>query len=424
MAYNDFGNVTSTTIVWSDGTTDKTLTQESTFNEAGSLVKSKDLAGNIIENQYNVADILVASIDKFGQKTEYTYDVNNRQIKVVNSDGSTTYTVYDAEGRVLVEQESVIGSNETTGTRYVYDSIGRTIRVEKLVGLDIQIQNGVSKLFSSGNVVASSSVAYDAIGQKLQETDSKGNTTKYEYNAAGYNTAIVDALGGRTEFTYDANGRRTAVKDALGYVVTYEYDANGQKIKTIYPDGSSSTSVYNKAGYEVEFIDAAGITSKKIYDDFNRLIQVVKQGREGQGDVIKWEYAYNEYNRLLSVKDPRGNATLFTYDHLNRPVSRTLPMGQQESTEYNTLGQIVKQIDFKGNVTAYSYDDHGRLYKKSYFSPNATTSSDEETFVYDSNNRITQVIATQKALSAENDKKKIYEFRYDLNGQITQKTTL
>ena len=97
----------------------------------------------------------------------------------------------------------------------------------------------------------------------------------------------------------------------------------------------------------------------------------------------------------MSIKDPKGNITTFTYDYAGRQLSRTLPMGQKETVEYNRYGQLSKQIDFKGQITEFIYDTLGRQLSQKYFAAGSSSATEEITFTYDDLGRTKTIVTPQ-----------------------------
>ena len=73
-------------------------------------------------------------------------------------------------------------------------------------------------------------VAYDALGRQIANTDGRGNTRQTEYNSLGQRSASIDALGNRTTYSYDQFSNLASVTDPLGNATIYEYNLRGNKV--------------------------------------------------------------------------------------------------------------------------------------------------------------------------------------------------
>ena len=134
---------------------------------------------------------------------------------------------------------------------------------------------------------------------------------------------------------------------------------------------------------------------------------------EVNGETPRWEYSYNQYGQRISIKDPKGNVTNFTYDYAGRQLSRTLPMGQKETVEYNTFAQLVKQTDFKGQSVEYIYDNLGRKTALKYFAASSSSATEEISFTYDDLGRTKTVVTPQGTT----------ENTYNSRGELVQIST-
>ncbi len=98
------------------------------------------------------------------------------------------------------------------------------------------------------------------------------------------------------------------------------------------------------------------------------LIAVPKtaEGLCEQNDVRVYQYAYDEQGDQVSIIDPKGHETRFSYDDRGRELTRTLPIGVEttgiatdcvEQKFYDEQGRLDYEVSFEGVVTSYVYDD-------------------------------------------------------------------
>lgn len=423
LGYDSSGNMTSSSFTWNGNGISKEITIQTFYNDAAQAVKSIDAEGNTSTMEYDANGKVVRTTDVHGNISQTIYNTFGNAIENRNSDGTVSRTVYDSNGREYISQNAHVDGETAIGSRSIYDSVGRVIRVEQLENVVVNVINNTS-VFVSADIISSTSTVYDAAGQAIQQVDANGNVTQYEFDATGRNIATIDALGNRTEFTFDALGRQTSMKDPQGNIISYEYDALGRKTKTIFPNGTFASIKYNNLGQKIEETDVAGLVTKYEYDQAGRLTAVVKP--EINGEVPRWEYTYNQYGQRTSIKDPKGNVTNFTYDYAGRQLSRTLPMRQKETVEYNRYGQLAKQTDFKGQMVEIVYDTLGRKTTQKYYAAGSTTSTEETRFIYDGMGRIQSVV--QDGFETSDDgtlQPSLRETAYAYNGrgELTQIST-
>jgi YD repeat-containing protein len=79
-------------------------------------------------------------------------------------------------------------------------------------------------------------------------------------------------------------------------------------------------------------------------------------------DGITWHYGYNDTTSdLLSVRDPEGNITSFTYDSSHNIKDITAPNGKHPLTnEYDAQGRLVSHTDAFGNQIKYTHNTDAR----------------------------------------------------------------
>ena len=227
---------------------------------------------------------------------------------------------------------------------------------------------GVSLMDVSVSAVTNT-VAYDALGRQISNTDGRGNTTHAEYNAVGQHSASIDALGNRTTYAYDQFGNLASVTDPLGNATVYEYDLRGRKT---YEGGAT---------YPVRYT----------YDIFGNKTSMTTYRDEslgpGSGDVTTW--LYDEASNCMTNKvyaDGKGPKYSYTPD-----------------------GKLSRRIWARGITTDYAYDGWGNLTNMVY-SDNTPAIS----LVYDALGRQTEA----------HDAAGMTTFLYDTFGSLTNETVI
>ena len=258
----------------------------------------------------------------------------------------------DVRGNVT-ENELLVSSPFVTSRQTVPYATNRPLAVSRY-GVELQTVS-VSAVTNT--------VAYDALGRQISNTDGRGNTRQTEYNSLGQRSASIDALGNRTTYSYDQFGNLASVTDPLGNATIYEYDLRGYKT---YEGGAT---------YPVRYT----------YDIFGNKTTMMTYRNESlgpnSGDVTTWlydvasggmtnkvyadgkgpTYSYTPNGKLSRRTWARGIMTDYVYDGwgnlTNTVYSDDTPT---ISLVYNAFGRQTEAHDAAG-VTTFAYDDFGSL---------------------------------------------------------------
>jgi len=269
--------------------------------------------------------------------TTYAYDAAGRLITTTDALSGTSVTEYDILGR----RTATINA-EGQRTTYAYDAAGRLITTTA---------NFVDGSFSASypDEDVQTVIHYNALGQRMAQTDALGHTTQFTYDGAGRLHEQIDPLGHITHYTYDALGRRTAVTDPDGVVTTYHYDALGRQVEVCDALNHCASYTYDAAGHQTTLTNANAIITRYAYDGQDRLIAVTENYTQSdQKDSqtnINTTYTYDVDGNLTQIHDALGHNTVYTY---------------------NQAGQRVAEANALGYVTRYVYDGHGRQVQSVY----------------------------------------------------------
>ena len=173
----------------------------------------------------------------------------------------------------------------------------------------------------------------DNVGNDLvEETDARGNTTKYTVNPDNSrNEEVVDRCGNKTVYEYDAAGRITKVTNEI---------------------------------YEVETEEAKNPTVSYKYDSFDNMTEIAR------GDGMKYQLKYNAFHNLESIGiegKTDGDLIKYTYKNGNgRLKEMAYANGDKMKATYNSIGQMIaeKWYNYRNTLTAhykYVYDGQGNI---------------------------------------------------------------
>lgn len=242
---------------------------------------------------------------------------------------------------------------------------------------------------------------YDRVGNVIETTDGRGNSTRYIVNAlnqversisaapfnyehvyiydandnvvreevqnVGTNGPGLDASV-TTTYQYDILDNRIAKTEEVstGEILTtrYEYDRNENQTRIISPEGNVMERVYDERNLVFTLTRGAGSpdtsTQTFTYDDNGNLIKTVDaedNNADGLGEATL--VVYDGYDRKLRTIDAVGNVTTYRYDPAsNMTRERSFGLNGGPSPESNTgAGNVLlKEVE-------YRYDELNRRFE-------------------------------------------------------------
>ncbi|WHN66080.1 LysM peptidoglycan-binding domain-containing protein [Cysteiniphilum sp. QT6929] len=392
------------------------------YDQAGQKQAEIDSAGYLTEYHYG-QDGLLVSKTRFGNKIAQMpafAEVANLQLQALRPqksahDQTVTYA-YDAKGN-LIQSVDAYG----TISRFSYDAMGNLTQSEvgHFVGeqandyADVRtIQN---KYDLQGHLIArldANAVALLTQAKSQQEIDSIWQTksTRFSYDAIGNKIIETDPLGHVSYFYYDQNGRLSYSVDGSGGVTSIHYDSFGQvteKIRyaqavdhnALNPNEVSSLEKqlkttaqdihlkyqYDSRGNLTEVIDGLHHITHKVYDAFADVVEqsqdvgVANTQTNPEQRIDRFEYdamgqllkttqdvgglnaiktqSYDAFGRLIKQTDAAGLSIEHQYDALGREITLTRADGTTNRISYDAFGRKLTQEDALGNITTISYDD-------------------------------------------------------------------
>ena len=360
--------------------------------------------------------------------TATTYTLDGQAASTIDGRGYQTAYQYDAFGDVsqvqtqLSQPGSALSTSNSTTTTYRYDALGQRLGETDGVG---------------SAAARSTSAVYDAFGRVTQTTDGNGNVVTYAYDALGRQVSssqVVQGVTRSTQTTYDAFGHVLTQTDALGHVTTYQYDVAHHSVTLTTPDGVTMTTVQDAFGDTVSVTDGAGHTTTSTYDADGRVLtttdalgQVSTNQYDADGDLLQSTdasgrvvtYTYDANGQVLTrTVDPSGlhQVTTYTYDGLGRTLRVTDPMGVVTTMSYDADSDVLTQVQDAGGLnltTTYTYDGAGKALTVTVGSGAAATTTQ---FIYDSLERLSQQIVDPSGLH------QAISYAYDANSNVVSVT--
>jgi YD repeat-containing protein len=360
--------------------------------------------------------------------TTYQYDNMGRVTSISYPDGGGSSICYTDTGGSCPEAQAAIPpqasvpyslyTNTTTGTTtypiltmHNYDGWGRQYRSSVLN--DLQGATFVDTTYDWEGRVASisnpyrntpdgftTSYTYDALGRKTTQTQPDGNTQQWCYDGIATNgptncpklytsngftpvtwTDVFDETGRHTQQVFDALGHLGTVTEPdpvsghLALETDYAYDFYGDLLTVNQNGASGSSPVQRQFNYDMPSRVSWACNPEALGQGQNC------NSYNASGGSVGTSYFYDGNSNLIQKIDNRSITTNYSYDALNRLLSKTYsndPSGTASSCyQYdgaktsNLSGRLVAQWTQEGaclssssvqtKTTILAYDAMGRL---------------------------------------------------------------
>ncbi|WP_210251425.1 RHS repeat-associated core domain-containing protein [Neorhizobium sp. P12A] len=295
--------------------------------------------------------------DGTSQVRTFAYDTNGNLTQATDPSGRITYYSYtNGIDVAAVSQASQFGSR-TTVDQFIYNGQHRPI-------------------FHSDAAGRTSTMEYNAAGQRTTLTDALGEKTNYQYDPSANLASIVNANDATAaSYTYDGFARVRTYTDSEGRTVSYDYDAANRPTKITYPDGTSQRYTYDRLDL-ISYEDREARRWQYQYDADRRVVGIVDPA--GQKTTL----GYDPAGHLVSLTDPKGNVTSWTYDVQGRRTSKTYADGKVYTYTYeNTTSRLKSTLDALNQTKQYSYAVDDSVTGLAYL--NAVNPTPSVSFTYD-----------------------------------------
>jgi RHS repeat-associated protein len=329
-----------------------------------SITNGYDGLGNLTRRRFQIDNVFEDfSYNSRGQLTQRIHPDNGSGHRRVDRyvyyasgpmNGYLRHAIIDATGFALTNTFEYDARGNVTrwidprgkDTQYIVnqlDQVVRQISREVRDGTGIRYQKDYY-YDANNNVTLVDVQNLDENGVLLPNTHF---TTTYEYDLLNYMTRKTEEVEpGQfivTEYAYDGNRNLTEIRKGEATagrqpanIVRFEYDERDLLFREIRAPGTPEQS-----------------TTQYDYDGNKNLIRVI-QGLEAASHIT--ELTYDGYDRLVAVRDPMGNETLFNYDENGNLVRRRVN------------GEVVDLAGNANNVrlsdVQYEYDPMNRLIRQ------------------------------------------------------------
>ncbi len=330
--------------------------------------------GKTASYSYDSSGYLTETVDVAGNHTLYTYDADGYMTGMTVGGKTATFT-YDATvvPKRLATVTDALGNTQSYQKAYSPGNVA----VDPLGNKSYYANAGASSLCSPAGTGTQDPLGFTTQkvytdGLLTSYTDSLGLARSLTYDAAGNMTSYQTRPGYQaTTLTYDANNNPISMTTPVGGTFNFQHDDNHNLTAVQSPLGNTHSMSYTTLGLLSSVTDPLDNVTSFGYDSFGKLVSSMN----ALGDT--WSKTYDNSHILkLSDTDPLGNTTSYAYDDNHRLTGITYADGSQKTFEYdccsvtgiidendnhtvierNGVLKPVSVTDPMGNKTTYSYD--------------------------------------------------------------------
>ena len=434
--YNSAGLLTS--IEQRDG-----YTQTLQYGAGNALASVTDSFGRMLQFNYQ-SNLLHTVAAPNGLVLTYGYNSSGQTPGVLDRLVSVAYSTTPQTSRSYLYENSslpfaltgIIDENDNRFGTWTYDSTGRAISSQHANGADL------------------TTIAYNADGSRdvtnalgavmvYKFTTLQGMPKAAEIDRLA--TASVPAA--TMTYTYDSNGYIANISDWNTNLTTQVNDIHDQPLIVNEAVGTaqmrSTTNTYLASFHLPAQIVAPREATTFAYDDYGNMLSRTETDTSTgtvpystSGQTRTWTNTYDNFDHLLTATGPRTDViatTTYTYDASNNLSTVTDPLGHvSRMTNYNGSGLPLTMIDPNGVGTTFTYDARDRLLTRTVLaaSGNATNK-----FGYDAVGQVTRITlpdgsflnyqydAAHRLQSVSNSPGESISYTLDALGNITAQNT-
>jgi RHS repeat-associated protein len=342
---------------------------------------------------------LTTFVDAIGKSTSFAYS-GGKLSSITSPTGAVTNFSYDSSSGKLIEVDQLnttSGSPGTSTTRFAYSSSTQTLVAQP----DTSTSSGVSS-------VPHITYTLDSSQRVTQVTDEQSRQRAKTYTANFDTASFTSGTGttaGTTTNTWGANSGQSLTQsqgpggaadqaaygnsspatqflpstttDDAGRTTNYTYDGPGNPLTTAQGSPTATaTLTYNSDGTVATALGAGNGTNKTLYGyTSHQLTSITPVTGTSLGSRA---ITYDDFGRVKTATDGRGNTTTYGYDKDDRVTSTTFSDGTHSVVNtYDDAGKLLTSVDANGTITN-TYDQLERL-----ISTVNTVGGGTETYSYD-----------------------------------------
>ena len=303
-----------------------------TYDAFGNMVSKTDFNGDITSYEYNNLNLQIKTIYADDTEVISTYTQTGQIASITQTHGTTTYG-YDQRDRLT-------RIDYPTGNfiAYGYDLNGNRTQVRAASHTVDYTFDALNRIETVTDTSGITRYAYDAVGNKITQTNANATVATYSYNELDRLTDLVHTNADNTviagyHYLLDANGNRLSIIESTGRDVNYSYDNLDRLLSEEIIDLSNGNHL-----------------SEFSYDPVGNRLQKIKDG-------VETIYVYNNNDQLLS-ETANLQVTTYTYDNNGNTLTKSIDGTLNTSYSYSKDNQMIKAIT-PSEVIDYLYDLSG-----------------------------------------------------------------
>lgn len=369
-------NANDTLATSSDGA----VTYTYTTNSYGLVTRIDDSGGKYVQYTYSGADLTKVE-DNIGTRVEYQYGNSSQPhvpTAVLDGLGRTWSYTLNAHGQVT--QVTPPSGSPEGATVFSYDETTSS----PTLGMLMSVTNGNNE----STVINSRTALGDPTSISTFPSTSVTNTTDFEYDATQRMTKVAYSDGKEVDYTH--NGRDLAsVTDEAGTSTSFSYCPMCSALTGQSEPLSRNLSWSLDADFDMtSFTDPRSYVTTYVLGNAKEVKQIQYP------DSITHTLKYDNYGRLKSVTNQRGNVGTLTYDSSAQVTSLSYGTGHNDDVSYTYFADgSINTITSRASVITYTYTGARQVASVSFdYSARGLTPVQKVEYTYYADGKINTIV--------------------------------
>jgi YD repeat-containing protein len=323
---------------------------------------------------------------------QFTHDAFTGSVLTrLDSNGQTTTNSYDSIGRIATVKNPDLSNTAVVSEIVCYPDIFTTTVIRASTS-GLPVPSTDSSICPSSAGADINTVVKDSLGRVVKKQHKLASgataTTESVYDSSPYVQATslpyTDSPSAWISSKYDVLGRvrfhcepdnavpsSTNCEPGQSYQ-EHDYSGNTETFKD--ESRKSWTSTADSVGRLTKVVEPGGFETIYVYDPLGNLNSVSQRGAQGEAARVR-TFSYDSSSRLICSSNPETNSGLANQPVCPSDATATMPTGATIYS-YDGNGNLKYKTDARGVITSYTYDALNRVLSKTYTNnPFGTASS-------------------------------------------------
>lgn len=330
----------------------------------------------------DVGAMINCIVDPLGNATYWGYDASlSRHTRRIDPDGNITYYEYvGGSGSNRYAQTAMVSASSGGRSGYTTGGGGAPSTSYVMTGMTsprhsagypvvtyYEYNSSLDRTLTMDPLGNTSRVAFDSLGRKTAVQDPRGNTTYFIYaTATGHLDCRVEPDGSVAYFRYSSFrdllrevSPRWPEQGFAAFTTYYAYDKRSHRTKKIDALGNITYFDWTSRGDLMDTVDAKGTTIANTYNGLRLKTQETITDSLGV-QLAQSKHGYDIYKNRVRTLDPRGNATYFRFDAIDRLTAQQDALSNSTYYFYDKRSNLTVVLDARSNAVYYFYDSLAR----------------------------------------------------------------